>query len=249
MKIDSSIQKLYTQLSSAKRINSAANDPAGLAISNKMTAQVNGYDKGTENALTSQDLAKTAEGALSSINDSLQRIRELAVQASNATYTADDKKIIQAEITQLKEGIQQTARDTEFNTMKLLDGTFSDKTIASNPSGTGQTMTIKNTSLETLGIDNFDVTQNFNIEDIDKALTQVSDSRSNLGALSNRIDYMVNVNETASLNLRRAEDQISSADMAKAVTQLKTMQMQQQIQIYAQQNKMSQSASVLNLLR
>ncbi len=249
MKIDSSIQKMYTQLSSGKRINSAANDPAGLAISNKMSAQINGYDKGTENALTSQELARTAEGALSSINDSLQRIRELAVQASNGTNTDSDKKIIQTEINQLKEGIQQTTRDTEFNTMKLLDGSFSDKSIASNPSGTGTTMTIQNTSLETLGIDKFDVTKDFNIEDVDKAIAQVSDSRSSLGALSNRIDHMVNSNNTASLNLRRSEDQISSADMEKAVTQLKTMQLQQQIQIYAQQNKMSQSASVLNLLR
>ena len=249
MRIESSIQNMYNQLSTGKRINSAANDPAGLAISNKLTAQINGYDRATENTLTSKDLATTAEGALSSVNDNLQRMRDLAVQASNGTLTADDRKIIQTEINQLKEGIQQTVRDTEFNTMKLLDGSFSDKTIASNPSGTGSTMTIKNTSLETLGIADFDVTKDFSIADIDKAMEQVSDSRSNLGALSNSIDHMTNANNTTALNLRRSEDQISSTNMAKAISELRTTQLLQQVQIYAQQQKMGQSASVLNLLR
>jgi flagellin len=249
MRIDSSIQQNFSQLSTGKRINSASNDPAGLAISNKLTAQVNGYDKGTENALASQDLSKTAEGALSSINDSLLRIRELAVQASSGTYSNDDKKIIQNEITQLKEGIQETARGTEFNTLKLLDGSFTDKAIASSPSGTGSTMTIKNTSLETLGIDNFDVTTNFNIEDIDNAISQVSESRANLGAVSNALDSQINSNNISSLNLRRSEDQISSADMAKTITDMKSLQFRQQIQIYAQQNQMNQSSSVLNLLK
>lgn len=249
MKINDSIQNSYTQLSTAKRINSAADDPAGLAIAQKMTAQIKGYDKGTDNASAAKDLTNTADGALSSINDSLQRIRELAVQASSGTYTADDKQNIQKEITQLKSSISETAKNTEFNTLKVLDGSFADKTIATNPSGTGRTMTIENSSLEALGINNFDVTKDFNLADIDAASKMVSESRGNVGATSNSLDRTVASNTTAAANLTSAEDQISGADIAKTLTNLKTQQIKQQVQIYAQQNKASQSANIVDLLR
>lgn len=248
MKINNSMDNSYMRLASAKRINQAADDPAGLAIAQKLTAQIKGYDKGTDNALTAKDLANTAEGSLSGINDSLQRIRELAVQASNGTNTADDKRMIQDEISQLKNSIGDAAKNTEFNTMKVLDGSFADKTIATDPSGTGRTMTIQNTSLETLGIDGFDVTQDFDIADIDNAITKVSESRSNLGATVNSLDHTVASNNNAAANLTRADSQISDADMAKTMMDLKNQQIKQQIQIYAQQNKAAQGNSVLNLL-
>lgn len=248
MKIDTSIQNSYTQLSSAKRINSAADDPAGLAISQKMISQVKGYDKGTDNALAARDLTRTAEDSLSSISDSLQRIRELAVQASNGTYSASDKQMAQDEINQLKTSINDTARNTEFNTLKVLDGSFSNKTLATSPSGTGQTMSIENSSLESLGIDQFDVTQPFDIADIDKAISQVNDSRSKLGATSNRLDSTVNSNTVASTSITRSEDQISGADMAKTLMDLKTQQIKQQMQIYSQKNMASQMGNTLNLL-
>ena len=102
MRIDNSIQNTYAQLSSMKRINSAADDAAGLAISQKLLSQIGGYDAASSNAQSMSDLANTADGTLSSIDDSLQRIRELAVQASNGTYTSEDKKMMQNEIDQLK---------------------------------------------------------------------------------------------------------------------------------------------------
>lgn len=250
MKIDNNnIQQSLSQLSSAKRINSAANDPSGLAISQKMNSQINGYEKATDNALTSKDLSNTAEGALTSIQDSLQRIRELAVQASNGTYTADDRKAMQTEISQLKTEIQGTARNTEFNTIKLLDGSFTDQNMASGPSGTGTPMTIKNTSLETLGIDQFDVTQNFSISDIDNALAQVSDSRASIGAMTNRIDHQVSTNNITSANISSAEDKISNTDFAKTISELKKQQLLQNVQIYVQNNKTTQSMGVLDIMR
>lgn len=249
MKIDNSIQNSYIQLSSAKRINSAADDPAGLAISQKLIAQVKGYDKGTDNALAGKDLARTAEGSLSSINDSLQRIRELAVQASNGTYSADDKQMVQEEINQLKSSISDTARNTEFNTIKVLDGSFSNKALATSPSGTGQIMSIQNTSLESLGIEQFDVTQPFDIADIDNAISKVSDSRSNLGATSNGLDSTINSNNVAATNLSSSESQISGADMAKAIMDLKAQQIKQQVQIYTQKSMANQSGNTLDLLR
>lgn len=248
MRIESSLQQSYTKLATGSRINTAANDPSGLAISNKMTSQVNGYDKGTENALSSQNLVKTADSALSSISDSLKRMKELAVQASNATYTADDKKIIQNEINQLKEGIKETVSGTEFNTMKLVDGSYANKTIASEPSGTGKTMTIQNTSLETLGIKDFDVTGSFDMSSIDKAIESVSDSRANLGSISNSIDTMVNNNNNASLNLSAAESKIADTDIEKTMSDLKALNLKQSIQMYAQKQKMNQNAGVLNML-
>ncbi len=248
MRIESSVQQSYTKLSTGSKINSAANDPSGLAISNKMTSQVNGYDKGTENALSSQDLVKTADSALSSISDSLKRIKELAVQASNGTYTSEDKKNIQNEISQLKDGIKETVSGTEFNTMKVLDGSYSNKNIASSPSGTGKTMTIQNTSLETLGIQNFDVTGSFDMESIDKAIQTVSDSRANLGGVSNSIDYMTSNNTTTSLNLSDAESKIADTDMEKTMSDLKSLNLRQSVQLYAQKQKMNQNAGVLNIL-
>lgn len=249
MKIDNNIQQSLAQLSSGKRINSASDDPSGLAISQKMTAQINGYDQATSNALSAKELSNTAEGALSSIEDSLLRIRELAVQASNGTYTAADRKLMQVEISQLKDGIQETTRNTEFNTIKLLDGSFTNRNMASGPSGTGTPMTIKNTSLETLGIDQFDVTQNFDISDIDNAIAQVSDSRSSLGAMSNRLDHQVNANNIMSSNLSSAEDKISNADFAKTITELKTQLLLQNVQIYAQNKKMDQSMGILDIMK
>lgn len=248
MKIDTTIQNSYSQLSSGKRINSAADDPAGLSISQQMTAQVKGYDAGTANVQTAKDLTTTAGDALGSINDQLQRMRELAVQASNGIYTAEDKVGIQQEIDQLKTSINSVGKGTEFNTIKLLDGSFSDKNVASGPSGTGKTMSIQNSSLESLGIADFDVTKTFDIATIDSAITKVSDSRASLGATSNALDAQVNINETASYNLSASESQISSADIAKTASDLKQQQMLQQVQVYAQKMKMSQGAGVLNLL-
>lgn len=249
MEIDRLIQNTFAQLSSGKRINTASDDPSGLAISERMTAQINGHDQSINNALTSQDLANTADGALSSIGDSLQRIREIAVQASNGTYTASDKKIMQAEIDQLKQGITETARNTEFNTIKLLDGTFSGANLASDQSGQGRPMTIQSAALESLGIDKFDVTKDFNIEDLDNAISKVSDSRSSLGAFSNRIDYQVSYEQTMSENLSRANSQLADADYADLITQLNTQQLQQKIQLYTLQSKMNQHASVLDLFK
>lgn len=237
------------QLSSGSRINSAADDPAGFAISQEMTSQINGYQKGTENAASTNDLLNTADGALSSINDNLQRMRELAVQASNGTLTAGDKKILQNEIVQIKESIQETVKNTEFNTIKLIDGTFSDNNLAAGPNGSGRSISIKNTSLETLGIDQFDLTKDFDIGAIDNAINMVSESRSSIGANMNAIDHLINANQNAAQNLTNAESQISGADMAKLATSLKEQQLQQRVQLYAQQSKMEQSSSVLNLLK
>lgn len=114
------LQKNYQQLSTGKKINTAADNAAGLAIAQKLLTQSNGYDMGTRNAATSQDMINVAEGSLSTISDSLQRIRELSIQASNtAVYGDDDRAAIQQEIDQLKQSISDAGKNTQFNNKNL----------------------------------------------------------------------------------------------------------------------------------
>ena len=124
-KSQSANQQALQRLSSGLRINSAKDDAAGLAISTRFTSQIKGLDVAVRNAGDGIALAQTAEGALGSINESLQRIRELAVQSANATNSDVDREALQAEVDQLVSEISRTAEETDFNGRKLLDGSFS----------------------------------------------------------------------------------------------------------------------------
>src|SRR5262249_19552337 len=110
------------QLSSGLRINSAADDAAGLAISQKLTTQINGFDQGSRNAQDSISMIQTGESALNTTHSILQRLRQLSVQAANDTYTASDRATIQTEVNQLISEIDRISQQTDFNTKKLLDG-------------------------------------------------------------------------------------------------------------------------------
>ena len=121
--LNTSIQRL----SSGLRINSAKDDAAGLAISDRMSSQIRGMNQATRNANDGVSMAQTAEGALSSSGDILQRIRELAVQSRNATNSSEDRSALQKEVDQLKSEIDRVAQTTSFNGTKLLDGTFTEK--------------------------------------------------------------------------------------------------------------------------
>ena len=158
----------YRQLSSGKRINSAADDAAGLAIAEKLKTQSNGYDVGRRNAATSKDMVNVADGGLSSITDSLQRIRELGVQASNtAIYGDSERKMMQQEIDQLKGAISDAGKNTSFNTMNLLDGSMGSSHVASGPDGSGMDINMPDATLSALGIEDFDVTGDFDLSVID----------------------------------------------------------------------------------
>jgi flagellin len=126
LNVSQSAQSMAIQrLSSGLRINSAKDDAAGLAISERFTSQIRGLNQATRNAQDGISLAQTAEGALGSIGNNLQRIRELAVQSANATNSASDRAALQQEVTQLVAEVDRVASQTEFNGLKLLDGTFS----------------------------------------------------------------------------------------------------------------------------
>lgn len=246
--VNNQLSASYEKLSSMKQINKAADNAAGLAIVNKMESQTNGYDVGTRNTQTGQDLVKTADGALGSITDSLQRIRELSLQASNAIYAPEDKAAIQAEVDSLMSGIQGVARDTEFNTLKLLDGSMADLNLAMNPDGTGMEIQMENATLEALGIKDYDVTGNFDIGQIDKALEKVTAARASLGASSNSMDHVINYNQLASENLTASSSRIEDLDVEKEVAEMKKNEILQQYQLFAQQAKQEEEKNKAGLL-
>lgn len=218
---NSEMAKSMIKLSAGQRINSAADDAAGLAISEKMNAQISGSNQNVNNISDMGNLLNTAEGSLESINDSLSRIRELSVQASNGILTNDDKQMIQHEIEGLKKGILSSVNNTEFNTIKVLDGSFTNKNVAMNTNGSGSRISIENSSLETLGIKEFDVTKSFNIADIDKAIGRVTESRSKIGSASNAFEHAINNTKNKIINETSAMSQIKDADVAAEISNYK----------------------------
>ncbi|GLI33531.1 flagellin N-terminal helical domain-containing protein [Desulforhabdus amnigena] len=154
-KTQSALQKSLARLSSGLRINSAKDDAAGLAISNRMNAQVRGLDQAVRNANDGISLAQTAEGALSEVTTNLQRLRELAVQSANASNSADDRAALQDEASQLLDEIERIATQTEFNGTKLLDGSFKAQNFQIGANA-GQTLsvTVDSTRTDKLGVSN-----------------------------------------------------------------------------------------------
>ena len=140
-KTANALTSAITRLSSGLRINSAADDAAGLAISDRFTAQINGLNQAAQNANDGISLSQTADGALSSVSDNLQRIRELAVQSANATNSSSDRASLQLEVTQLQAEIDRVATQTQFNGTNLLDGSFTAKAFQVGANA-GQTITV-----------------------------------------------------------------------------------------------------------
>lgn len=210
----------YSQIASGNRITSASKDPAGLAISEKLNSQIKGDQKGIQNIESSQDLLKVADGSLNTILEELGRIRELAVQAGNGTYSADDKSIIQNEINSLFGNIQTNVQNTEFNTKKLIDGSFTEQQLGVGANGQGTQMTLQDSSLEALGLDGFSVTGNFDIKDIDEAISKVTESLSEIGAKTNGLESNLNNTRVSEINQTAAKSSLADLDIAKAITNL-----------------------------
>lgn len=239
----------YQRLSSGKKINSAADNAAGLAIAQKLLSQRNGYDMGTRNTGTASDMLKVSDGALSSITDSLQRIRELGVQAGNtAIYGADDLSSIQQEIDQLKEHISSVASNTQFNGKNLLDGSAGGLHVASSPDGSGSTLQMPNSTLEALGIADFDVTGDFDLSVIDNAIHKISGSRSSLGAQSNALDHVMNFNQYASQLTTASRSRMEDLDYGAAVSDLKKSQVLEAYRMQMERRRNNEFGHVIRLL-
>ncbi|MCR4945365.1 MAG: flagellin FliC5 [Lachnospiraceae bacterium] len=229
---------IYSQLASGRRINSAADGAAETSIINKEDAQIKGLEAGASNIKSAQDLLKVADGGVGRITDSLQRMRELAVYASNdAVLSNSDKRAIQDEIDQLKQGISEISEQTSFNTKKLLDGNAEDLKVATDSNGNAQSMSVGSATLKSLGIEDFDVTKDFNIAAIDEALSKISENRSNIGAQSNSLDYAFMSNSQTSYDITSAKSRTEDLDYPQAVSEKKKQETLQAYALMAQKKK------------
>ncbi|SEK51183.1 flagellin [Pseudoxanthomonas sp. GM95] len=243
------------RLSSGLRINSAKDDAAGLAISQRMTTQIKGLDQAARNANDGISLAQTAEGALSTIGDNLQRIRELTVQAANGTNSDDDQAAIQKEITALGSEIGRVLANTQFNG-KTLFGTDPNTIsiqVGSNATANDQIdIVVPGLDIDTDAFDVTGVTAGTGVADqltaIDDALTLVSGARADLGAVQNRFTSVVANLSTTSENLSAARSRIQDTDYAKESAALTRNQILQQAgtAMLAQANQ--SSSGVLKLI-
>jgi len=251
------------RLSSGLRINSARDDAAGLAISERFTTQIRGLEVAARNANDGISLAQTAEGALTEIGNNLQRIRELAVQSRNATNSTTDRAALNAEVQQLKSEIARVAEQTDFNGTKLLDGSFTAKSfqIGANQ---GQIITvdgIMDAKLAAFGVAGgtttdlsaLDVTDEAKSEGMitamDSALTAVNTTRANLGAIQNRFSSVVaNIHSTVE-NLSASRSRIRDTDYARETSELTRTQILQQAGTAMLAQAKSLPQSVLSLLQ
>lgn len=253
--------KNMEKLSSGLRINRAADDAAGLAISEKMRSQIRGLKMAERNALDGVSLIQTAEGAINEIHAMLQRMNELAVQAANDTNSDDERSAIQDEIDQLIEAIDDIAERTEFNGKKLLNGTFVSGVLQTGASE-GETLAVSISSITTseLGtsgtkINDINVFINSGagagpaITVIQAAIEQTSKIRSELGAIQNRLEHTIYNLQTTTENLTASESRIRDADMALEMTEFAKNNILNQagIAMLAQANQLPQG--VLQLLQ
>jgi flagellin len=246
--------KSLEKLSSGYKINRAGDDAAGLAISEKMRGQIRGLDMAAKNAQDGISLIQTAEGALNETHAILQRMRELSVQAANDTNVTIDRDALQVEFDELVNEIDRISTTTEFNTQKLLDGSFTGKVFQIG-ANSGQTITVGIASINanTLGIDALTLDTSANaqaaITAVETALTTVSTNRSELGAVQNRLEHTINNLGTTSENLAAAESRIRDTDMAKEMMNFtkNNILMQAAQSMLAQANQQPQG--VLQLLQ
>ena len=216
----SNLNSYYSALSSGSKINSAKDGAAELSILNKEDSQARGYKAGSENLEAAKSVTNIADGALEGVTDYLQRMKELAVKASNGLLANDDKKAIQSEIDQLKEGIENISSSTNYNGIKLLDGSNPSMDIVSDGQGTTHELTNVKSTLETLGLKDFDVTGSFDIGAIDKALETVSNGRTQIGAQANGLESAFNYNSIASYNTTAAKSRLGDTEYGEYVSKL-----------------------------
>jgi flagellin len=255
--------KAMERLSSGYRINRAADDAAGLAISEKMRGQIGGLAQAQRNAQDGVSLVQTGEGALKEVHSMLGRIRDLKVQYENDTLNAADKASIVNEVTSLKAEIGDIRTNTEFNGIKLLNGETASVSLQVG-ANTGETVSITGTDIfassstssglaavnsltsASAGSNSFD---ELTIDQIDDAINEVSSRRAEFGAVQNRLEHRLNNLATYQENLVASESRIRDVDMAKEMVNFTKLQVLQQAgtSMLAQANQSSQN--VLSLLR
>jgi flagellin len=250
------LSKAMERLSSGYRINRAADDSAGLAISEKLRAQIGGLQQSQRNVQDAVSLVQTAEGAMQEVHSMLQRVRDLAIQFNNGTLSASDKAAITAEVTQLSSEISRISTQTKFNGNTLLAGGTMTFQIGADD---GQTLTVALANLfgsgSTYAVDpayfNFSsqVTAGVLLASLDTAIAGVASARSSYGSVQNRLEHTLANLSSYEENLTASESRIRDVDMASEMVNLTKLQILQQAgtSMLAQANTAPQS--VLTLLR
>lgn len=253
------LQKSTEKLSSGYKINRAADDAAGLSISEKMRNQIRGLNKASDNAQDGISLVQTAEGALNEVHSMLQRMSELAVQAANGTNATTDRTALNDEVQQLKTEIQRVGSTTQFNKMNILDGGFSAGTKKALQVGANanQTISIAISALKSVVgsslISGLKVSTATNaqsaITTVQSSIEKLSTLRSKLGAVQNRLEHTVANLDNISENTQSAESRIRDTDMAEEMVQYSKNNILQQAgqSMLAQANQANQG--VLSLLQ
>jgi len=248
-----SMQTSMQRLSTGLRINSASDDAAGLAISQKMTAQIRGLDQAVRNANDGISLLQTAEGDMGAVGAAMQRMRELAVQASNGTNSGNDIAALQTEFGAMIEEIDRVANNSQFNNLTIGGGTFTFQIGANNTPNDSITITIDAFDAATLGVDagSVDLTTGAAaaIDAIDAGLQLLNTGRALMGSTQNRLSKTVESLQTTSTNMSAARSRIQDTDYAKETTNLARTQIIQQAgtAMLAQANQAPQT--VLALLK
>ena len=251
--------KSTEKLSSGYKVNRAADDAAGLAISEKMRRQIRGLTQASLNAQDGISAVQTAEGALNEVHDMLQRMNELAVKAANGTNQSEDQSYIQSEVDALIDEINRVAETTSFNEKMLLNGSWSggvDLQVGSEGT-TGNRISVSIKSMDAAGISvdtlkNNGVTSQSDaqasISVIKSAMTAISKQRSDLGAIQNRLEHTINNLDNVVENTTAAESQIRDTDMATEMVKYSNNQILAQAgqAMLAQSNQANQG--VLSLL-
>lgn len=249
------------RLSSGNRINRAADDAAGLAISEKLLGQMNGLNMAAKNTQDGISMIQTAEGAMNETHAIVQKMRELAVQSANDTNTQQERDALDAQFQQFIKEIDRIAGDTEFNTRKLINGDYKDKPlklqIGAN-SGQHMDVTIGDMGWNALlgsnsGRSDLNLlsqeSSNTMIGVMNQVLNNVSNERSNMGAYTNRLEHTYNVTMNTGKNLTSAYSQIKDVDIAKEIMRMTTESIKQQAATSVLSMHMQSASNVLQLLR
>jgi len=233
------LQLAASQLSSGKRITSAAVDPSGLAIANALTAQASGCDQGASNAQDAINASTVAQGAIASISDAAQRLQTLSVAANNDLLSASDRANLQTEANQNTQEINSIAGNTQFNGFHLLDGSTPTASIQTGASqGSTTTLSLPSSGSGALGLSNIDLSSSASATtseySADAAITTIGSSQATLGSQTVALQFDQQNSEYASNNLTASASNIADADVTKTATNYANNQAASQIQIALQ---------------
>jgi len=234
----------YGTIASGKRINSASDDAAGMAIAKKLEREERSLQTASENVGMGISASNVADGALNGIADYLQGIHEVSIRAMNGLYSDSDRQMMQNEINGYMRGIEQLARGTQFNTHTLLNGSMATMDIASSANGSGMKIQMENSTLANLGLNGYSVMGDFDISKIDNAISMVSKARGNLGASTNAMEHIMRYNDAAAENQTASRSRIEDLDVAEAITEQRKNEALRNYRFIMQKKEMEQGANI-----